>query len=314
MKRDVADVIKFLERSDKSMAQDKPQYGGQAVIEGVMMKGKEWLAIAVRRPDEEITVKTEKLDSISDKLPFLKWPFIRGVRVLIESMVIGMKAITFSANEALDEEEEEELTFWEMLLSIVVAFGLAVLLFIAFPAFVVNLVQPYIGSNIILNLVEGLVKVSAFMGYILVISQMKDIKRIFQYHGAEHVTIHAYENGDELTVENARKYSPLHPRCGTNFIFVVIIISIIFFSFFGRPAFLKRILTHLALLPVIAGTGYEVIKRAGGEKVNPLIAVLAKPGLWLQKLTTRPPSDDQIEVAIASLEAVLSQEKEEKSA
>lgn len=284
---------------------EKRDYGGQAVIEGVMMRGKEWLAIAVRRPDGEIVVKTEKLHSLAHRFPFLKWPFIRGIVSLIESLIIGMQAITYSANQALDEEEEEKLSIWEMLLSIVVAFGMAVLLFIALPAGVARLVQNYIASNLLLNLIEGAVKVTAFIGYILVISQMKDIKRIFQYHGAEHVSIHAYENGDELIVENAKKYSPLHPRCGTNFIFIVIIISIIFFSFFGRPAFFMRILTHLALLPVIAGTSYEILKKAGADRVNPIIYAIARPGIWLQKLTTRKPSDDQIEVAIASLNAIL---------
>lgn len=288
----------------------KPKYGGQAVIEGVMMKGRQWMAIAVRRPDGEIVVETEKVKSVTEHLPFLKWPFLRGVVSLIETMFIGMKAITFSANQALDEgEDAEELTWWEMLLSIVVAFGMAIALFVAFPAAITRLVQNHISSNIVLNLVEGIVKVSAFIGYILVISLMKDIHRIWMYHGAEHVTIHAYEKGDELTPENASQYTTQHPRCGTNFIFIVIIISIIFFSFFGRPAFLQRILIHLALLPVIAGVSYEVLRKAGEEKVNPIIGILARPGMWVQKLTTRKPTDDQIEVAIASLQAVLAAEK-----
>ncbi len=308
MKPDAGDVMRYLERGKIRMAK-KFQYGGQAVIEGVMMRGKEWLAIAVRRPDGEIVVEKEKIKSITQKFPFLKWPFLRGMVSLIESMVIGMKAITFSANQALDEGEEEEKLSWrEMLFSIVIAFGMAVLLFVILPASVARLVQDHISSNMVLNLIEGCAKVTAFIGYILVISLMKDIRRIFQYHGAEHVTIHAYENGDELTVENARKYSPLHPRCGTNFMFIVIMISIIFFSFFGRPALLKRILIHLALLPVIAGVSYEVLKKAGGEKVNPIIRLIAMPGIWLQKLTTRTPSADQIEVAIASLKAVLEEE------
>lgn len=293
----------------------KPKYGGQAVIEGVMMKGKQWMAIAVRRPDGEIVVETEKVKSVTDHLTFLKWPFLRGVVSLIETMFIGMKAITFSANQALDEgEEEQQLTWWEMLLSILVAFGMAIALFVIFPAGVTRLVQGHISSNILLNLVEGLVKVSAFIGYILVISLMKDINRIWMYHGAEHVTIHAYEKGDELTPENASRYETLHPRCGTNFIFIVIIISIIFFSFFGRPAFLQRILIHLALLPVIAGVSYEVLRKAGEDKVNPIIYLLARPGMWVQKLTTRRPTDDQIEVAITSLKAVLAAEQAEATA
>lgn len=290
----------------------KPRYGGQAVIEGVMMKGKQWMAIAVRRPDGEIIVETEKVKSVSDQLPFLKWPFVRGVVSLIETMFIGMKAITFSANHALDEgEEEQQLTWWEMLLSILVAFGMAIALFVVFPAGVTRLVQNHISSNLLLNLVEGAVKVAAFIGYILVISLMKDINRIWMYHGAEHVTIHAHEKGDELTPANASQYAPLHPRCGTNFIFIVIIISIIFFSFFGRPAFLQRVLIHLAMLPVIAGVSYEVLRKAGEDKVNPVIYLLSRPGLWVQKLTTRKPTDDQIEVAIVSLKAVLAAEAAE---
>lgn len=290
----------------------KTQYGGQAVIEGVMMRGKKWSAIAVRRPDGEIVVETERVKSISQKFPFLKWPFLRGVVSLFESMIVGMKAITWSANQALDDgEEEEELTWWEMVFSIIVAFGMAMLLFVALPAGVTRLVQESVESNLALNLIEGAVKASAFIGYILVISLMKDIRRIFQYHGAEHVTIHAYEHGVELNPENASQYSPLHPRCGTNFLFIVIMISIVFFSFFGRPPLLERIVIHIALLPVIAGTSYEVLKLAGGEKVNPIVRILATPGLWLQKLTTRTPSKDQIEVAIASLQAVLDQEAEE---
>ncbi len=292
---------------------DKPNYGGQAVIEGVMMRGKEWQAIACRKPDGEIVVKTEKPKSITRKFPFLKWPFLRGVVSLIESLIVGMQAITWSANQALGEEEEEQLSIWEMLFSIVLAFGMAILLFVVLPAGVVKLVEDFVRSNLILNLIEGLVKASAFIGYILVISLMKDIRRIFEYHGAEHVTIHTYENGEELTVQNARKYSPLHPRCGTNFLFIVIIISIIFFSFFGRPPFLQRVLYHLALLPIIAGTAYEVLKKAGAEKVNPIIYIVARPGIWLQKLTTRVPSDDEVEVAIASLEAVLEKEKTESN-
>lgn len=292
---------------------EKPNYGGQAVIEGVMMRGKEWTAIAARRPDGEIVVKTEKPNTITKRFPFLKWPFVRGIVNLIESLVVGMQAITWSANQALEDEEEEQLSFWEMLVSIVVAFGMAILLFVALPAGVVSLIQDHVSNFVVLNLIEGVVKASAFIGYILVISLMKDIKRIFEYHGAEHVTIHTLEAGEELTVENARKYSPLHPRCGTNFLFIVILISIFFFSFFGRPPFLQRILIHIALLPIIAGTAYEILKKAGAEKVNPIIYVIARPGIWLQKLTTRVPADDQIEVAIASLKAVLEIEKTESN-
>lgn len=291
---------------------DKPRYGGQAVIEGVMMRGKKWMATAVRRPDGEIVVESEEVKSIGDKWPIFKKPFIRGVVNMIEMLVVGMKVITFSANQALDEgEKEEQLSFWEILISMAVAFGMAILLFVALPAGLIRLVQGSISSNLALNLLEGLFKAGAFLGYILLISLIKDINRIWSYHGAEHVTINAYERGEKLTPANAIKYTTVHPRCGTNFLFIVIIVSIFFFSFFGRPPLLERILIHIALLPVVAGTAYELLRKAGEDKVNPIIGLIARPGLWVQKLTTRKPAEDQIEVAIAALNAVLEKEQPE---
>jgi uncharacterized protein YqhQ len=286
----------------------KGQYGGQAVIEGVMMKGKDKYAVAVRKSPDEIIVEKRALNPITDKLPFLKWPFLRGSVVLIASMIIGLKALTFSANQ-LAEEEDEELSSWELFISIIVSFGLAILLFVALPAGIVALIQPYISFNLILNLIEGIIKISAFLSYVYFISRMKDIKRVFMYHGAEHKVIHNYESELPLNVENARQFTTLHPRCGTNFIFIVIILSIFFFSFMGRPPFLFRILYHIMLLPLIAGTSFEVIKLAGKEKVNFLIKLLATPGLLLQKLTTNEPDDSMLEVAIAALKAVLTEEE-----
>lgn len=294
---------------------DKQRYGGQAVIEGVMMRGKKWMATAVRRPDGQIVVESEEVKSIGDKWPIFKKPFIRGVVNMIEMLVVGMKVITFSANQALDDgEEEEQLSFWEILISMAVAFGMAILLFVALPAGLIRLIQGAITSNIALNLIEGCFKAGAFIGYILVISLIKDINRIWSYHGAEHVTINAYERGEKLTPANAIKYTTVHPRCGTNFLFIVIIVSIFFFSFFGRPPLLERILIHIALLPVVAGTAYELLKKAGEDKVNPIIGLIARPGLWVQKLTTRKPAEDQIEVAIAALAAVLEKEQPESFA
>jgi len=287
----------------------KVYYGGQAVIEGVMMRGKDKIAIAVRKSSEDIAVEEMTLKSVSDKLPFLKWPFIRGVVNLFSSLFIGMKALNYSANQAL-EEEEEELGPLEMIFSIVLAFGLAILLFVVLPAGIISFIQHYINSNVILNLMEGLIKVLAFLGYLFSISRFKDIQRVFQYHGAEHKVIYNYEAKKPLSVENAREKSTLHPRCGTNFLFIVILLSIFFFSFFGRPPFLQRVLYHILLLPVIAGTSYEVIKLAGKERVNPLIKLLATPGLWLQKLTTSEPDDSMLEVAIKALKGVLPEEEE----
>lgn len=284
------------------------QYGGQAVIEGVMMKGKDKLAIAVRRSPENIVVKKKMLSDSGRRFPFLKWPFIRGVVTLISSLVQGMQALTFSANQ-LAEEEDEELTTLEIILSIAVALVVAILLFIALPAAVIALVQRFIEYDVLLNLIEGIIKITAFLSYLLFISRLKDIKRVFMYHGAEHKVIHNYESEQPLSVANARNFTTLHPRCGTNFMFIVIIMSIFFFSFFGRPPLIQRILYHLMLLPVIAGTSYEIIKLAGGEKVNPLIKILATPGLMLQKLTTNEPDDSMLEVAIKALKNVLPEEE-----
>jgi uncharacterized protein YqhQ len=290
----------------------KVNYGGQAVIEGVMMRGKDRVAIAVRKSPEEIVLKKMDVDTISDKFTFLKWPFIRGIVTLFSSLFIGMKALSFSASQVI-EEEDEEITPLEMAISIIVAFGLAILLFVVLPASIVSLIQRYINNNIILNMVEGIIKISAFLGYLIVISRFKDIQRVFRYHGAEHKVINNYEAQKPLTVENAREYSALHPRCGTNFMFIVILLSIFFFSFFGRPPFLQRVLYHLLLLPVIAGTSYEIIRLAGKEKANPLIKVIATPGIWLQKLTTGEPDDSMLEVAIKALQAVLPEEEEGRS-
>ncbi len=290
----------------------KKQYGGQAVIEGVMMKGEDKIAIAVRKSPQNIIIKEESLKLDGNKYSFLKWPFVRGVVNLILSLIIGLKALTYSANQ-IAEEEDEELTTKELILSIVVSFGLAILLFVVLPAGIITLIQPYIGNNIILNVIEGMIKISAFLIYIFVISRLEDIKRVFMYHGAEHKVIYNYESDLPLSVENARKFTTLHPRCGTSFIFIVIIVSIFFFSFFGRPPLLKRIFYHLMLLPIIAGTSYELIKQAGKSKVNPIIKIFSVPGLWFQKLTTNEPDDSMLEVAIEALKAVLPAEERGES-
>ncbi len=282
-------------------------YGGQAVIEGVMMKGLNRLAVAVRKPDNSIVVQKRKLTPLSEKYNFFGWPFIRGVVTLFSSLILGMQSLTYAANQVT--EEDEELSPLEMGLTIIVSLGLALLLFVALPAGIIALIQQYIHYDLLLNVIEGLIKITAFLTYIVLIGKLDDIKRVFMYHGAEHKVIHNYESDKELSVENAREFTTLHARCGTNFLFIVIILSILFFSFFGRPPFLYRILYHILLLPIIAGTSYEVIKLAGGDNVNPLIKVLATPGLWLQKLTTNEPDDDMLEIAITALKGVLPEEE-----
>ncbi|PRX35778.1 uncharacterized protein YqhQ [Orenia metallireducens] len=286
----------------------KTQYGGQAVIEGVMMRGKSHVAIAVRKEDGQIVLDRRKLKVLSDKFKFLKWPIIRGVVALFQSLILGLQALTFSANQF--SEEEEELTFWELISSMGVSFGLAIGLFVALPALLVSFLENNITSVLLLNLSEGIIKISFFLIYIVAISRLEDIKRVFQYHGAEHKVIHNYESKLPLTPENAQKFSTLHPRCGTNFLLIVMMMSVLLFSFFGKPTLVNRILIHIALLPVVAGLSYELIKQAGKKKVNRLFKLVALPGLYLQKLTTKEPSLEQLEVAIKSLETVLEEERE----
>ncbi|MFZ5640732.1 MAG: DUF1385 domain-containing protein [Bacillota bacterium] len=285
------------------------QYGGQAVIEGVMMRGPEELAIAVRKANNEIVLEEKPINSVTKKFPFLKWPFLRGTVMLFESLIIGVRALTFSANQAADGEEEE-LSNWELALTIAVAMGLGILLFVVTPASIARLLY-VIKSPVLVTFLEGLVRISIFLVYVLIISRMKDIQRVFQYHGAEHKVIHAYEAGEELTVANAQKYSTLHPRCGTSFLLIVMVIMIFLFSFIGKPPLLIRIAAKIILLPVVAGISYEIIKLSGKYARTPVMKIIIAPGLWLQKLTTREPDDGQVEVAIRALAAVLPDDEKE---
>ncbi|MDW7675119.1 MAG: DUF1385 domain-containing protein [Bacillota bacterium] len=286
----------------------KFQYGGQAVIEGVMMRGQKEMAIAVQKNPEEIVIERQPLEPISKKYPVLGWPIIRGTVALIESMVIGMKALTFSAN-TVGVEEEEELTTWEMVLTIAAAFGLAILLFVVTPVVVANFTRDLLG-DFGRSATEGILRVGLFIGYVMLIGRMKDISRVFQYHGAEHKVIHAYEAGDELTVENAQKYSCLHPRCGTSFILIVLFLTIVVFTFVGQTGPLMRIAIKISLMPIIAGFAYELIKISGKHAHQGWVKILIAPGLWMQKLTTKEPDEGQIKVAIEALNAVLEQEKQ----
>ena len=285
-------------------------YGGQAVIEGVMMRGKNSMAIAVRKPSGGIEVKEQAVGSITKRFPFLKWPFIRGMVSLVESLVIGMQALSYSAS-VYSEEEDVQLGKKEIAFTMILAFGLATVLFVALPAYIVRLIQGHIASNLLLNLSEGTIKIAFFLAYAAGISFMPDIRRVFEYHGAEHKSINCLENGQPLTVENVRVNSRFHRRCGTSFIVIVLLISILVFSFFGRPPYIQRVLLHLALLPVVAGISYEFIRLAGRKNAPRLIALLSLPGIWTQYITTREPDDSQIEVAINSLQRVLAADAED---
>lgn len=281
----------------------KPNVGGQAVIEGVMMRGKTHVAVAVRHPDGEISVDVRPVNSISDRYPILKKPFLRGVVSLVESLVMGMKALAYSAQVSGDEDEK--LDSKEMALTIAVSAGLAILLFIVIPTWSMRFLTGITQDHMALNLAEGVLRMAIFLAYIAAISSMNDIQRVFQYHGAEHKTIYTYEAGLPLKVENVRPFSTLHPRCGTNFLMIVMLISMFIFTFLGWPSLLERIASRIILMPVIAGVSYELIRYAGAHTDNPLVRIAITPGLLLQKLTTRQPDDSQIEVAIASLKAVV---------
>ena len=280
--------------------------GGQAVIEGVMMRGPKLTATAVRDPDGKIQVEAKPVHSITERFPILKKPLLRGSVSLIESLVIGMKSLSYSAQMAGDEDEK--LSDREMAGTIVFALVLASILFIAIPTGTAKLFHGITEDPFFLNLMEGFLRLAIFLLYIWGISRMKDIRRVFQYHGAEHKTIHCYEAGLPLTVENVQKFSRLHPRCGTNFLLIVMLVSIFVFAFLGWPSLAERIASRILLLPVVAGISYEIIRLAGRSD-NAVIQTAIKPGLWLQYLTTRPPDDEMVEVAIESLKAVLPEEE-----
>lgn len=301
--------------------------GGQALIEGILMRGPKDVAIAVRKPDKEIVLKEEKLNTLGMRYKFFKLPFIRGVVSLVESMSLGMKALMYSAEffeEGFEEEEENKESFLEkifkdkaedieIVLILLFSLALSIGLFILLPTFITNFFKTRIKTPFLLNLLEGGVRIIIFLIYVVGVSKMEDVGRVFEYHGAEHKSIHCYENGDELTVENVKKYPILHPRCGTSFLFMVMIVSIVVLSFFGWPNPLQRLLIRLLMLPVIAGISYE-INRLIGKSNSKLSYYLSYPGLVIQKIATvKEPDGEQIEVAIMALNAVLPENKEEDS-
>lgn len=285
------------------------QYGGQALIEGVMMRGPRAIAMAVRLPDGEIEVTNENISPWSQK-PFLKLPIIRGFVALLESLILGTKALMFSASRAVGEEEGEKLGFWEMAVTLVVALCAGLLLFVGVPTASAHFMQNYFPGTIVQNLLEGLIRLVVLFLYIILISRLKDIQRVFQYHGAEHKAIFAYEAGEQLTVENTQKYSRMHPRCGTSFLLIVVIVSILVFACLGLEPLWWRILSRILLMPLVAGISYELLKLSGKYTGSILLKWIIVPGLLLQKFTTREPDDSQIEVAIAALNGVIASGQE----
>lgn len=301
----------------------KTTIGGQAILEGIMMKGPSKLAIAVRKPDGEIVLDTELLDSKFPRKKWMKLPVIRGAVGLVEAMSIGMDAIMYSASFIEVEDEKpsrmeqkwgEKGKKWGETLMILVSVLIALGLFMLLPNLLTSFLLPKETTTAFQkNLFEGVVRLLIFFIYMWAVSRMEEMKRLFSYHGAEHKTIACYEAEEELTVENVRKHSPYHPRCGTSFLFMVMIVSVIVLSFFGWPNPVMRMVIRLLMLPVIAGVTYEINRWIGGSD-SPLVCRLAAPGLWVQKFATvREPDDGMIEVAIAAMKEVIPEEGEDDS-
>jgi len=286
-------------------------YGGQAVIEGVMIRGQKAVVTVVRRPGGGLIIQTKPLASI-----YTGWmrrtPLMRGIIVLIEAMVIGIKSLLYSANVALEEEEEEisGKTVWAM---IAIALVVAVVLFLIIPLFLTRTINPYISSSLVFHLIEGFVRLAIFIAYLKLVGLMPDIKRVFSYHGAEHKAVNAYEAGVPLEVAEVSKYSTAHMRCGTSFIFVVLCIAIIVFALIGRQALWLMILWRVLLIPVIAAIGYEIIYFGARHIKNVAVRVVLAPGLWLQALTTKEPDDSQLEVALSALKKAVEMDQLEEA-
>lgn len=294
----------------------KGTLGGQAVIEGVMMKGPGGYSVAVRKPDKKIEVKLVRHRSYGDKHPFAKLPFIRGVVNFAEALIVGLRTLNYSA-EFYEEEEVETKAdqlfkdvFKEKAEDVMIGFTflvsivLAVALFMLLPAGIAEFIGKWVPNRAVLSLIEGVIRLAVFIVYVALISQMEDIKRVFMYHGAEHKTINCYEAGDELTPENVAKHSRYHKRCGTSFLFIVMVISILVFMLITAEQMWLRFVLRILLIPVVASISYEFIRLAGRTD-NPVINALSKPGMWIQKLTTKEPAEEMIQVAIISVEAVL---------
>ena len=278
-------------------------YGGQAVMEGVMMRGRDVWALAVRRPDETVHLESHRIDSIANRYRILRMPGFRGAIALGQAISIGMRALSVAANQA--SPDEVQLSSRQMAFSMVVALVVFTGVFIVAPAIAFRWVGGRVGSTVLVSVLEGVFRVALFLGYLVLLGRTKEIKRVFEYHGAEHKTIAAYEHDEPLVPEVVDRYSTLHVRCGTNFLLIVMILTILVFALFGDPGIVWRIISRIVAIPVIAGMAYELLRlgaRFGGSR--PMRALMT-PGLWLQKITTQPPDRSQIEVAIASFNEVL---------
>lgn len=294
----------------------KGTLGGQAVIEGVMMKGTDSYSVAVRKPDQKIEVKLQKYQSYGDRHAFAKVPFIRGVVNFAESLTVGLKTLNYSAS--FYEEEEVETKADQVVkdifkenaenvmigLTFLVSIVIAVAFFMLLPAGIAEFIGKWVENRVLLSVIEGVIRLAIFIIYVLLISQMEDIKRVFMYHGAEHKTINCYESGDDLTPENVARHSRYHKRCGTSFLFIVMVISIVVFMLITAEQMWLRFVLRIVLIPVIAAVSYEFIRLAGRTD-NAVMNILSRPGMWIQRLTTKEPEEEMIQVAIISVESVL---------
>ena len=285
-------------------------YGGQALIEGVLMRGRDAIAVALRHPDGRIVWADERIDSGFHGSRWAKLPFLRGLVVLYETLIVGTKWLIRSAGIQA-EEEGVELGKGSIIAMLLITLIAGVGIFFLLPLFIASVTTSNVENQFVQHLVEGLVKVAIFLGYLALIGQASDIRRVFQYHGAEHMTIHALEHGDPLSVDEIRKYPTAHPRCGTEFLVVVIALSIIAFGLVGRQEPWLMILSRILLIPVIAAVGYEILRWGARHRSNPVVKVIMWPGILVQMITTKQPTDDMIEVAIVSMEQALTADGEE---
>ncbi len=289
------------------MSRPRFNYGGQAVMEGVMMRGQHHMALAVRQPNGGIFIHEEPLTSFFYTHPAARWPFVRGVTMLWDALVLGTRALMKSANVALQEEDGsgEELSPAMIALTLLLSLGLAVAIFFVTPVLLAGLTDAFVASSWLSVTIEGLIRLAFFIVYLLLIGLLPDIRRVFAYHGAEHKTINAYEDGAPLDVDSVSRYSTAHPRCGTGFLLVVLVVSIFVFGFLGRPDWLWRIGSRVLLIPVVAAVSYEIVRLGAAHCRNRVVRLLMAPALWLQSLTTREPDSAQIEVGIIALQHVL---------
>lgn len=283
--------------------------GGQAVLEGVMMRGKRYWSLCVRTPENEIVCQKHELNSLSTRYSLATKPVLRGIVALAETLILGFKALSYSANLAMGQQDDEKITAKEMTFSLVFALLLIIGLFMVLPFYLTRLASSAVNNRFFFTLTEGGIRIAIFIGYVFIVSRIRDIRRVFEYHGAEHKSIHAFEDEASLTPETVIRYSSLHVRCSTSFLLIVMVLAIFAFSFLPTSNIVLRIVGKLILIPLIAGVSYEIIKFASVHEESMIIKLLMSPGLLLQRLTTKEPDKEQVEVAICALKELLEAEQ-----